>query len=356
MIFLRVVGPGCRGRRKIRSVRGAGRSSTGWRVIHSWGDRVAAAARWMQPRYVLTSAARRSLPDIHQFGADVVSSVSALTAEGWSPAAIRAQLEARRWQRIGRAVIRHNAAPTAAERRRAALIVLGPRAVLTSFTAAEEWGLSGWEREPIHVLVPRGARVRRPAELPIRVHYTDLWSPASIVRGRGLHRLGPAAIIAASSFAGARPACGILAATVQQRLITPGELVGAVEATPRTRHRAALLAAAHDIGQGAQALSEIDFARLCRRHGLPTPTRQAVRRDPLGRRRYVDAEWRRGDGRRVVVEVDGALHLIARHWWDDQLRQNELAIVGDVVLRFPSVVVRCEQMLVVDQLRRALLR
>jgi len=58
----------------------------------------------------------------------------------------------------------------------------------------------------------------------------------------------------------------------------------------------------------------------------------------------------------VVLEVDGALHLIARHWWDDQLRQNELAIVGDVVLRFPSVVVRCEQMLVVDQLRRALLR
>jgi hypothetical protein len=281
--------------------------------------------------------------------------VAALIAAGWSPAAIRAQVEARRWQRIGRAVILHNGAPTPAERRRAALIVLGPRAALTSFTAAEEWGLSGWEREPIHVLVPRGARVRRPAELLIRVHYTDLWAPASIVSGRGLHRVGPAVVMAASSFDSRRPAFGILAATVQQRLIHPSELARAVETAPRTRYRADLLAAVHDIGQGAQALSEIDFARLCRRHGLPAPTRQAVRRDARGRRRYLDAEWRRGDGRRIVVEVDGALHLLARQWWDDQLRQNELVIAGDMVLRFPSVVVRCEQTLVVDQLRRALL-
>jgi very-short-patch-repair endonuclease len=64
--------------------------------------------------------------------------------------------------------------------------------------------------------------------------------------------------------------------------------------------------------------------------------------------------WRRADGRQVVVEVDGALHLIPRRWWDDQLRQNELVLAGDLVLRFPSVVVRCEPMVVVDQLRRAL--
>jgi hypothetical protein len=116
-----------------------------------------------------------------------------------------------------------------------------------------------------------------------------------------------------------------------------------------------LLAGTHDIGQGAHALSEIDFARLCRRHGLPEPCRQAVRRDSNGRRRYLDAKWRRSDGRDVVAEVDGALHLIARRWWDDQLRQNELVLVGDLVLRFPSVVVRCEPLLVIDQLRRALL-
>jgi len=56
-----------------------------------------------------------------------------------------------------------------------------------------------------------------------------------------------------------------------------------------------------------------------------------------------------------VVEVDGALHLAVGRWWDDQLRQNERTIAGDTVLRFPSVVVRCEQELVVSQLGRVLL-
>jgi hypothetical protein len=111
-------------------------------------------------------------------------------------------------------------------------------------------------------------------------------------------------------------------------LITVEALAGAVAAAPRTRHRAILLAAVRDIGQGAQALSEIDLARLCRRHGLPEPTRQAVRPDVRGQRRYLDAEWRRPNGRRVVAEVDGALHLVARRWWDDQFRQNELVISG----------------------------
>jgi very-short-patch-repair endonuclease len=57
----------------------------------------------------------------------------------------------------------------------------------------------------------------------------------------------------------------------------------------------------------------------------------------------------------VVAEVDGALHLAVRRWWDDQLRQNELSLADALVLRFPSVVVRTEPGQVADQLRRALL-
>ena len=110
-----------------------------------------------------------------------------------------------------------------------------------------------------------------------------------------------------------------------------------------------------DIGQGAQALSEIDFHTLCRRYRLPAPDRQTVRREPSGRRRYLDASWRRSDGRLVVAEVDGALHLAVRRWWDDQLRQNELSLADALVLRFPSVLVRTEPGRVADQLRRALL-
>jgi len=110
----------------------------------------------------------------------------------------------------------------------------------------------------------------------------------------------------------------------------------------------------HDIAGGAQALSEIDFRGLCRRNRLPRPIQQRVRQEPSGRRRYLDASWRRADGRLVVVEVDGALHLNQARWWDDQLRQNELALADALVLRFPSVIVRAEEATVVRQLRRAL--
>ena len=172
--------------------------------------------------------------------------------------------------------------------------------------------------------------------------------------GRELQRLAPAVTLAGSTFARPRPAIGILAAAVQQRLVRPSDLRSALESAPRLRHRHALLAGVGDIEMGAQALSEIDFARLCRRHGLPTPMRQAVRPDRFGRRRCLDAEWITRTGRRLVAEVDGALHLVATTWWDDQLRQNEVVLTDRVVLRFPTVYVRHEEVVTVDQLRRGL--
>ena len=298
-----------------------------------------------------TAAASRSLQGRDPYD-DPVTSLARLMAGGWTASAVRAQLDAGRWRRWGTAIIRHNGPLSAADRCSVALVNLGPRVLLTSFTGLELAGLQGWAREPVHVLVPRGARIRRPAGLPLRVHYTDRkpeWPP-----GARRDQVGHSAVLAASSFAGTRSACGLLAATVQQRLIRADELQRAVAAASRTRHRRAMLLAAHDIGQGAQALSEIDLGRLCRRHGLAEPIRQAVRREPSGRRRYLDAEWRSRSGKLIVAEVDGALHLIVGRWWDDQLRQNELAIAGDVVLRFPTVVVRDEQPLVADQLRRAM--
>jgi hypothetical protein len=299
-----------------------------------------------------SSSAARACPDPVAFGADAVTSAKALADHGWSSSAVRAQLSARRWQRVGRAVIRHNGPPTSDELSRAALINLGPRSLLTSFTGLEAAGLTGWEREPVHVIVPRGARVRRPAGLRLRIHYTDRWADVTAGRRGVLHAPAEAALLAAASFAGVRPACAILAATVQQRLVRPAALVEAVARHPKIRHHHALVASAHDIAQGSQALSEIDFVRLCRRFGLPEPIRQSVRCDRYGRRRYLDAEFRTVDGKRVVVEVDGALHLIVQNWWGDQLRQNEFTIAGDLVLRYPSVVVRAEQAVVADQLRR----
>jgi hypothetical protein len=308
-------------------------------------------ARTAPPRttleHMLTAPARRARAG----GVVAVTSLSGLERDGWTAGGARAQLAALRWQRFGRAIVRHNGKLSRAELCDVALVNCGPRAMLTSFTALERAGLKGWEREAVHVLVPRGARIRRAQGVPLRVHYTDSWPDRT--RPVQIDRVPRAAVLAAAAFSSPRPACGVLAAVVQQRLARAEDLVTALQGATRTRHRAGLLAAAHDIAQGAQALSEIDFVRLCRDAGLPPPEHQAVRLF-RGRRRYLDAQWTRSDGRRVVAEVDGALHLLVQRWWDDQLRQNELVIADDLVLRFPTVAFRHESEIVIDQLRRML--
>jgi hypothetical protein len=213
--------------------------------------------------------------------------------------------------------------------------------------------LRGWERRETHLVAPCGTRIRSGCPVDLKLHLSGSW-PVRRERGRTIEMLADAVLRAAATFANPRPGCGLLAATVQQRLVTPEGLYDALERFPRLRHRRALLLAVGDIAGGSEALSEIDFVRLCRRHGLPEPLCQTPRREPGGRWRYLDATWRRGDGRLVVVEVDGALHLAPGRWWDDQLRQNELALGDALVLRFPSVVLRTAERHVADQLRRAL--
>jgi hypothetical protein len=303
---------------------------------------------------MLRQHAALSIPPSLDDPAHTVRDVSGLIRDGWTVGGIQGQIRARRWQRVGRAVVRHNGPLHPDERAAVVLVNSGPRSVLTGFTAAHVHGLEGWERPWIDVLVPAGTRIQRVPGIATRVHYTGNWPGVMALGNRRLQLLAPAVVRAAGTLASPRAACGLLAGTVQQHLLRPDALMAELAAAPRVRHRAVLMAAAHDIGQGTHALSEIDFARLGRRHGLPEPVRQAVRVEPSGRRRYLDAEWTRRDGRRVVAEVDGALHLIARRWWDDQIRQNELVIAGDLVLRFPSVLVRCEELIVVGQLRRAL--
>lgn len=300
---------------------------------------------------MLTSAARRS-DHFTQCAGDAVHTRIELVAMGCSDAQITSRLAARRWRRVGRAIVLHNGPLTPGQCRHVAVINCGPGAQLASFTAAQAHGLTGWERPEIHILGPAGvARPPRVPEFHLVLHRTA--SPLSRTPDRR-QPMADALVLAAAGFASARPACGILAAGVQQRLISAGDLSAALARAPRTRHRRALTHAVADIAMGAEALSEIDFARLCRRHGLPEPLRQAIRLEPGGRRRYLDAEWTGRAGRRVVVEVDGAVHLTPRTWYDDQLRQNELVLSGSVVLRFPSVIVRTEEALVAAQLRRAL--
>jgi hypothetical protein len=286
--------------------------------------------------------------------ARLVTTWTRLRSDGHTPAEIRAQLAAKRWRRWGYAIVLHNGPLTRQQNWYVARAHGGPGALLTGFTAAEAYGLHGWERDQVDVLQRPGTSGATGCPGLLARHTVRDWSTVRRHRMYAVQVLPQALLVAAGSFDGGRPACGLLAAAVQQRLVTRVGLADALRAASRVRHRALLRAAVADIAQGSQALSEIDFVRLCRRNRLPAPVQQQVRRGFGGRRRYLDATWRRADGRLVVIEVDGALHLSTRHWWDDQLRQNEIALTDALILRFPSVVVRTESALVATQLRRAL--
>jgi hypothetical protein len=276
-----------------------------------------------------------------------------LRADGVTRAQLAAEIAAGRWRRAGLAVVTHNGPLSADQRRAVGLVHAGPMAVFTAFTAAEILGLTGWERPEVHLLAKIGTRPRGRCPVPFVLHCYR--TPIRRVAGRRIEQLPDALVRAAGTFAQPGPACGLLAAAVQQRRVDVTQLDDALARATRIRHRRLLLAAVADIGGGSHALSEIDFVRLCRRFGLPEPDRQTLRREPSGRRRYLDATWRRRDGRLVAAEVDGAAHLSAQRWYDDQLRQNEIALADALVLRFPSMLVRTRPEVVTDQLRRALL-
>ena len=297
---------------------------------------------------------RRALTDLadRQFG---VVTRQQLCAAGLSRHAIDAQLAARRWRALSAAVIlMHNGPLTRQQERAAAVLAAEGPVALAARTAAETDGLVGWETDVIHIVVPRGAKVNEISEIPLKVHESRRFSEADVIsRFPPRVSIERAVIDAAVWSTSPRTACGIVAAAVQQRLTTAARLRDVLLSAGQVRHRRLLFAVLTDIDGGAQAVSEIDFLRWCRRHGLPRPTLQ-VRVDTRGRRRYLDAEFRRSDGRRIGVEIDGAVHLVVATYWHDMSRLNDLVIGGRRVLRFPSSVIYSDDPQAVEQLRLAL--
>lgn len=283
-----------------------------------------------------------------------VLSRAELTALGVTRWNIRIQLRARRWRLVGQRAVVVDRGPVVGRRREwVALLELDQGATLCGLTAAAAWGLTGFETDRVHVLVPKGSHVR--AFDWLVVHESRRFEP---VRDRhpfrqpAMVRAERAVIDAAVWSTRPQLACAIVAAAVRQRITTALRLDVELRAAGQVRHRKLLLAVLADIAGGAEALSEVDFVRLCRRHGLPAPLQQQVRTDPNGRRRYLDAAFACPNGMSLVVEVDGGIHLEPEVARDDAHRQNELVIGGELVLRFSSVTIRTQPEVVVDQLSR----
>ncbi len=280
---------------------------------------------------------------------EAVCSRRQLNALGVDDHDVGAQVRARRWATAGpTVVVLHRGPLTERARRVGAVLHCGEGAALAAWTALEVGGLAGWPRPGTHVIVGRGlAPPGIPVALgPVTVHESRRHREEDVVVRSGLrtHAVERAGVDAAAWSDTDRAACGVLAALVQQRLTTPDRVLAALETVGHVKRRRLMQRVLQDVAGGSQALSEIDFVRFCRRRGLPEPVQQAVRTDSRGRRRYLDAEWRLGDGRCLWVEIDGIAHLEVSQWYDDLLRAAEIRAAGEQEgpVRLPAMACRAD--------------
>ncbi|WP_433551302.1 endonuclease domain-containing protein [Micromonospora zamorensis] len=291
-----------------------------------------------------------------QAGVLTTAQVSGLLSEG----TVRGRIRSGRWRSICRGILlTGNGRLNRDQQLWVAVLAAGPGAMLAGVTAATEAGVRGLRREPLHVLVPAARRAARtslrrlPIDMPaVLVHRTSVLPDSHRQLARPPRTTTARALVDAAGWAvRVDEAQGVLAAGCQQRRVLPEELQAVLDVLPRAPRRHLIQQAVDDIAGGAQALSEIDFLRLCRRHRLPVPDLQEHRVDAAGRNRWLDAYWRQW---RVQVEIDGAHHMDARQWADDMRRQNDVWTSGDRILRFPAWLVRARPDEVADTVRRAL--
>ncbi|PWR10926.1 hypothetical protein DKT68_07445 [Micromonospora acroterricola] len=291
-----------------------------------------------------------------QAGVLTTAQASRLLSEG----VVRGRIRSGRWRSICRGVLlTGNGRLTRDQQLWVAVLATGPGAVLAGVTAAAEAGVRGLRREPLHVLVPafrRAARTslrRLPIDMPgVLVHRTSVLPDAHVQLARPPRTTTARALVDAAGWAsGVDEAQAVLAAGCQQRRVLPDELDAVLAVLPRAPRRRLIGQTVADIAGGAQALSEIDFVRLCRRHRLPAPDLQKHRVDAAGRNRWLDAYWQEW---RVQVEIDGAHHMDVRQWAADMRRQNDVWTSGDRILRFPAWVVRARPEEVAETVRRGL--
>ncbi len=279
---------------------------------------------------VRSTLAVTRLDQLAEQQAGVVSRLQAYGL-GVTRSQIRANVRARRWRRVGSQSIGLRTGPVSiAAKQWAAVFEAGPRAQLDGVSALIAAGLVGYRTDRVRVSVPRGARVRRARGLDIR--QTRRWDAGDLVTTGVPRTVSPVAAVRGALWARTdRQAALLLTMSVQQGLTTPKDLGLAALRIKRDRRCRLLHEVILDLAGGVRSLGELDFARACRRRGLPEPTRQVVRRGRDGRY-YLDVAW---EAWGVAVEIDGIHHSWAIHVVGDALRQNDIALQDMLVLRLP---------------------
>ena len=226
----------------------------------------------------------------------------------------------------------------------------GPRARLDGASSLIAAGLTGFDVDRHRVSVPRGARVFRDRVVDVR--QTRRWRADDAARGGGPPRTrSEIAAVRGALWARSDRQAALLLTMVVQQGVAPADRIGqALLHVKRDRRLAFVIDVVTDLVGGVRSLAELDFARECRRRGLPEPTRQVIRRGRDGRY-YLDVVWEEWG---LVVEVDGIQHALAQEVVNDALRHNDVTLDHLTVLRLPVLGLRVASDEFFDQIERAL--
>ena len=269
---------------------------------------------------------------------------------GYSPAAIRREIDEGRWIRLERGILAvAGRLERASDPALLAALRSGPRALISHETAAavRGWGLA---RRPalVHVTVPHDqARAARHAGIvvhrgPAVPDVIDLVLPATDSCRTALDVAGTlrfdAAVVGVDS-------------ALRSGLVTLEELGRELRRrgswNRASRARAALAAASSLSGSVPESQARLLFTTA----GLPRPVEQwEVHLDHRTFR--ADFAWL---AERVLVEIDGyAFHSSFEAFHQDRQRQNSLVLDGWTVLRFTPSDVTTQPDVVVATVRAAL--
>jgi hypothetical protein len=312
---------------------------------------------WLSTGPTIDIIARMVTPSVHSLLDEQagVATRQQLRSSGVRTDQIKAQIDAHRRRSLNEVVVcTHNGPLTTDQARWAAVLAAQGVVALRSLTALECHGVAGFETSAVHVAVARGARVIGVKGVETVAHESRRFSAADVLPRRPpITTVERATIDAAAWSQDQGTATRVVTAAIQQRRTTAARLRKELTAAGNVKFRGVLLPFIADLEGGAQALSEVDFLRWCRRHGFPKPQLN-VRIDHLGRRRYHDATFRTTNGRTLYVEIDGGVHLTLTTRWHDTAKDNDAMISGQATLRFPSIAIYSNDPIAIRQLSQAL--
>ncbi|HEX5303284.1 MAG TPA: hypothetical protein VFW50_40465 [Streptosporangiaceae bacterium] len=252
---------------------------------------------------------------------------------GFDSRVMRGRASSGRWQRLQRGVYAtFSGDPSREALLWAALLRVGPDAVLSHQTAAERHGLIDAPSSLITVTVPASKRPGRTKIAGVLVHRSE-----AILRTRHPAMLPPCTrvedtvldlIQIAPTF---DDAYAWICRAIGRRRTTADRIRQAMDARNKMRWRREISLALGDAADGALSVLEYRYVRRVERpHGLPAARRQARIRQRTGNR-YLDNLYEEYG---VCVELDGTAAHPEDEQWHDKRRDNINAVGGLITLRF----------------------